>query len=115
VIIIFRQRFITESTPPDRPGHGLFVKKKLQKIFATVPSGLLCRRGYGKKYDFRPIYRVISETMQYSVIVAMEGQQEMVRYLLNCAIFNDLKQPLTRFQGYAISPRRIFQQHQATR
>ena len=49
-------------------------EKNSAKIFATdFPQGVLCRRGW-KSQKNRTIYRFISETIQYMVIVTMEDE-----------------------------------------
>ena len=53
--------------------------------------------GVYKFRDFRPISRYISQTIQDSAIVTMEGEYELVCDLSNGAIFNDLEQTLTWF------------------
>jgi len=42
-------------------------------------------------YDFRPISRFISETIQVRAIVTMKGEYETVHKLSNNVISNDLE------------------------
>jgi len=49
-----------------------------------------------KNHDLRPISGFISELMQASAIVTMEGEWETAPKLSNGTILNDLERPLTR-------------------
>jgi len=49
--------------------------------------------GMKKNRDFEPVSRYISETIQETVIVTMECEEETVRGLSNGTIFNILSDP----------------------
>jgi len=58
-----------------RCGSGSTVKKKQRKIRNRLfQAGELLHKGV-KNPDFRPIYRFISELIQYMAIVAMEDEE----------------------------------------
>jgi len=52
--------------------------------------------------DFLPISRYVSQTIQDSAIVTIEGEQELVCDLPNGSISNDLERTLPCFQGHTI-------------
>jgi len=53
--------------------------------------------GYKKFRDFIPISLYTSQTIQDIAIVTMEGESELVFYLSNGTISNDLERTLTLF------------------
>ena len=60
----------------------------------SPPVGALNTCGVYKFRDFRPISRYISQTIQDSAIVTMEGEYELVCNLSNGDISNDFERTL---------------------
>ena len=68
-------------------------------IASRDENGCLCiamGASNARHRDVRPISRFISETIQHTAIVIMEGEQETIPELSNVVIFNDLEWPLTQ-------------------